>query len=508
MLIFNSVLLVILLKKIMDIIYLLTGLAIGLVVGVLYMRNNLKSKILEASNNRESELNVLKEDFIRIDKRKEVLENSLNEKQQMFVETEKKLQEETVSRQNAEMLLAKIKSEKENLLADTDKLELALKELNVKYDKLSSDKLAVEKNNIILKEENKSLHEKLENERKQLEDIQKKFKDEFENLAHKILKDNTVAFNTSSTKNIGELLNPLKEKLQSFEQKVENTYEKGLKDQSDLKAELKRLHELSLKLDQDARNLTNALKSDTKKQGNWGEMILERVLERSGLQKNQEYFVQQTARDVEGKMLRPDVVVKLPDDKHLIIDSKVSLTAYTQFVSEDDGLNKDAALKLHLASVKKHVKELSAKSYDSLSEFNSPDFVLMFMPIEPAFAVAVQNDPELFNYAWKERVVIVSPTTLLATLRTVASIWKYEKQNQNALEIAERGGKLYDKFVNFVKDLDAVGANLQRASKSYDDAQKKLSSGSGNILRQVEQLKKMGVNTKNSLPEKYMIDNE
>ncbi len=492
----------------MDIIYLLTGLATGLAVGLLYMRNNLRAKMLDAVGKCESKIDELKEDYNRIDKRKEVLESSLGDKQQMLIETGKKLQAETASRQNAEMLLAKTRSEKENLLSDTNKLELMLKELSAKHEKLNSEKLAAEKNNIVLREENKSLQEKLENERKQLEDIQKKFKDEFENLAHKILQSNTAAFNTTSTKNISELLNPLKEKLKSFEQKVENTYEKGLKGQTDLKAELKRLHELSLRLDQDARNLTNALKSDSKKQGNWGEMILERVLERSGLQKDQEYFVQQTARDGEGRMLRPDVVVKLPDDKHLIIDSKVSLTAYTQFVSEDDGVNKDAALKLHLASVKKHIKELSAKSYDSLSEFNSPDFVLMFMPIEPAFAIAVQTDPELFNYAWKERVVIVSPTTLLATLRTVASIWKYEKQNQNALEIAERGGKLYDKFVNFVKDLDAVGANLQRASKSYDEAQKKLSSGSGNILRQVEQLKKMGVSTKNSLPDKYIIDNE
>lgn len=492
----------------MEFLYLTLGLVVAGIATFLVMRNVQRTKVIEAYQAKDNEINSLREEFSNLDKEFSVIKATLVEKDKLLADVEIKLSNEINLRQQADMNLAKLGSEKDNLQNELKKQELHFKDLNSKFDDISSEKQNAERNIIILREENKSLKEKLENERKQLNEIQQQFKAEFENLANKILQSNTKEFNAASIKNLSDVLSPLKEKLLSFEKKVEDTYEKGIKDQTNLKVELRRLHELSMRLDQDAQNLTNALKSDTKKQGNWGEIILERVLERSGLSRDQEYFVQQTAHNVSGQLFRPDVVVKLPDNKHLIIDSKVSLTAYTQYVSEDDGLKKDAALKLHLASIKKHIKELSSKSYDSLSEFNSPDFVLMFMPIEPAFALAVQSDPELFNYAWKERVVIVSPTTLLATLRTVASIWKYEKQNQNALEIAERGGRLYDKFVNFIKDMESIGTNIQRASKSYEDAHKKLSSGSGNILRQVEQLKKMGVSTKSSLPDKYTIDNE
>ncbi len=492
----------------MELIYLIVGVVVGGVVGFLFMRMSLKTKVLEAVSEKEKVLAELREEKSELGLQNAVIESSLSEKQKTLKEIEEKFEQETKMRQEVETQSATFLADRKNLVENLENLKESFTSME---SKLKIEQNAKQETEIRMTEmlaEKESLLEKLENERKQLTEIQEKFTAEFENLANKILKQNTQDFNTASTKNIGELLTPLKERLQNFEKKVESTYEKGLRDQSDLKAELKKLHDLSLRLDQDARNLTNALKADTKKQGNWGEIILERVLERSGLIKDQEYFVQQTARNEEGEMLRPDVVIKLPDEKHIIIDSKVSLTAYTQYVSEDDEQKRDMALKMHLTSVKKHVKELSAKSYESLRDFNSPDFVLMFMPIEPAFALAVQTDPELFNFAWKERVVIVSPTTLLATLRTVASIWKYEKQNQNAMEIAERGGKLYDKFESFVKDLELVGTNIQRAGKSYDDAHKKLTSGSGNLIRQVEQLKKMGVSTKKSLPEQYLIDNE
>jgi len=492
----------------MEIIYLIVGVVVGGLAGFIFMRISLKTRLLQAATDKENQLSLLKEEKNLLDRQNAVLETTLEEKQKILTETSQKLEIETELRQKAEMQSAVFMTDKTNSEEDLKKLSEASSLLEEKYNEELKARHESEKQLTKLVDQKDSLMEKLENERKQLTKIQEKFTAEFENLAHKILKQNTQDFNAASSKNIGELLNPLKEKIQNFEKKVEETYEKGIKDQTDLKAELKILHDLSLRLDQDARNLTNALKADTKKQGNWGEIILERVLERSGLIKNQEYFVQQTARNDEGDMLRPDVVIKLPDNKHIIIDSKVSLTAYTQYVSEEDDQKRDQTLKLHLSSVKKHVKELSAKSYESLPEFNSPDFVLMFMPIEPAFGIAVQSDPDLFNYAWKERVVIVSPTTLLATLRTVASIWKYEKQNQNALEIAERGGKLYDKFESFVKDLETIGVNIQRAGKSYDEAHKKLTSGGGNLIKQVEQLKKMGVSTKKSLPEQYLIDNE
>jgi len=492
----------------MELVYSFLGLLVGGFLGFAVMRISFKTKVLELASKKETELQAEKEESRILSIENAVLETSISEKKHLLEETTNTLIRETEKRQEAETLLAALQADKRNAEVVLSKLDEEFNLLKQKFDAELTTRQGMEKKLAELNSDNKSLIEKLDTERKQLNQIQEKFSKEFENLAHKILKQNTQDFNISSTKNISDLLNPLKEKLQSFEKTVGDTYEKGLKDQTDLKAELKKLHDLSFRLDQDARNLTNALKADTKKQGNWGEIILERVLERSGLLKNQEYFVQQTAKNEDGEMLRPDVVVKLPDDKHIIIDSKVSLTAYTQYVSEDDDKKREVSLKLHLTSVKKHIKELSDKSYDSLSDFNSPDFVLMFMPIEPAFALAVQSDADLFNYAWKLRVVIVSPTTLLATLRTVASIWKYEKQNLNALEIAERGGKLYDKFEGFVKDLEAIGTNLKRAEKSYDDAHKKLTSGSGTILRQVEQLKKMGVSTKKSLPEKYLLDNE
>jgi len=348
------------------------------------------------------------------------------------------------------------------------------------------------------------LRERLDNERKEVEELQKKFKTEFQNMANAILKQNTREFNETSHKNMSDLLNPLKEKITDFEKKVEETYQKGKIDQTVLKEELKRLQEMNMKLGEEAGNLTKALKSDSKKQGNWGEVVLERILERSGLNKNEEYFLQYTAKGEDGNMLRPDVLIKLPEEKHLIIDSKVSLTAFQEYIAADDEIKRAKALKQHLLSIRNHVKELSEKNYHNLKELNTPDFVLMFMPVEPAFGAAVQADPDLFNFAWEKRIVIVSPTTLLATLRTVASIWSHEKQTRNALEIAIQGGKLYDKFEGFLKDLEKIGDNLNKARASYDEAHKKLISGRGNLLGQVEKLKVMGAKATKQIDKKHL----
>ena len=267
-------------------------------------------------------------------------------------------------------------------------------------------------------EQNLSLSEKLENQKKEIEDIQKKFSETFENLANKILKKNTIEFTENNQKKISEILNPLKEKILSFEKQVNDTYEKGLKDQTDLKAELKKLYDLNNHISEEAHNLTRALKGDVKKQGNWGEIVLERILERSGLSKGQEYETQFSARNENGEMIRPDVIIKLPDNKHIIIDSKVSLIAYEQYVNAESAEDKERYARLHVESIKSHVKGLSDKSYAHADSINSPDFVLMFLPIESSFSMAVQQDIELFNFAWDRRVVIVSPSTLLATLKT------------------------------------------------------------------------------------------
>jgi len=385
----------------------------------------------------------------------------------------------------------------DELKSDHEKLELSLNEE-------SARRQHVELQNATLKSEYNSLNEKLETERNQLEELQKRFQTEFENIANKILKQNTQEFNQSSAKNMTDLLNPLKEKISNFERKVEDTYQKGLKDQTNLLAVLKNLQELSMRLDKDAQNLTKALKSDSKKQGNWGEVVLERMLEDSGLIKNQEYFIQETGKNEEGQIIRPDVVITLPQEKHLIIDSKVSLTAYHDYISAEDQDQKEKAIKRHIDSMKGHVKELGDKNYPSMTNKNVPDFVLMFMPLESAFAMAVQTDPSLFNYAWDRKIVIVSPTTLLATLKTIEAIWRQEKQTRNALEIAEQGGKLYDKFVGFLADLEKIGTNLDRASDAYREAHKKLSSGRGNILGQVEKMKELGAKTSKSLPSEFL----
>jgi len=352
------------------------------------------------------------------------------------------------------------------------------------------------------------LQERLEKQKDELTELQQKFTTEFENLANKIFKQHSQEFVQTSGKNLNELINPLKERLQTFEKKVQDAYDVERHDKISLKQEVKNLFELNRKLSEDAENLTRALKGDTKKQGNWGEIVLERVLERSGLTKGVEYETQVSTRDEEGQILRPDVVIHLPENKHLIIDSKVSLLAYESFVSSENPEEKEKYINQHVASVRNHIKGLSDKNYQAAYNFDTPDFVLLFLPVEPAFSAALQRDPDLFSYAWERKIVLVSPTTLLATLKTVSSIWKQEKQTQNALEIARQGGALYDKFVNFIEDMQKIGNQLNTLSKTYDEANKKLSTGSGNLVRRAERLKKLGVKSLKSIPSQYLLNED
>ncbi|MCK9638739.1 MAG: DNA recombination protein RmuC [Prolixibacteraceae bacterium] len=349
----------------------------------------------------------------------------------------------------------------------------------------------------------KQLNDKAE----ELEQIQKRLTVEFENVAHKILKEHSAEFTTLNQKNIGDILSPLKEKISTFEKKVEESYEKSLRDQTDLKAELKKLQELNAKIGNDAQNLTNALKGDVKKQGNWGEVVLERVLERSGLTLGREYEREVVDENSDGKQIRPDVIIHLPDKKHLIVDSKVSLIAYERLVNEASDELRVQHLADHLKSLRSHIKMLSDRHYPTAKNLNSPDFVLLFLPIESSFSIAIQEDQELFNYAWDNKVVIVSPSTLLASLRTIASIWKQENQTKNALEIASLGASLYDKFVNFVQDLEKVGKGIEAAQTNYGNALSKLHTGKGNLVRTSEKLKDLGIKTQKSLPD-YLIEDD
>ena len=351
-----------------------------------------------------------------------------------------------------------------------------------------------------------NLQEKLESQKKEMENLQQKFTMEFENIATKILKQNTQDFSVANQKSITELILPLKEKIQVFEKKVEDTYEKGLKDQTDLKAELKKLHDLNLKISDEANNLTKALKGDVKKQGNWGEVILERILERSGLTEGREYTKQESVLSESGQRYQPDVVIHLPDQKHIVVDSKVSLVAYERLVNSDFEKDKTTFLKDHLLSVRSHIKILSDKHYQNSPNFNSPDFVLLFVPIESSFSIAVQEDQDLFSYAWDNKVVIVSPSTLLATLRTIASIWQQENQTRNAMEIARQSGALYDKFVAFISDMESIGKSIESTRKTYDQAANKLFAGSGNLVKRAENIRKLGAKTTKNLPPERLLD--
>ena len=348
--------------------------------------------------------------------------------------------------------------------------------------------------------DNRNLQTRLEENRKEIEELQAKFSAEFKNIANSILEEKSRIFTEQNKNNIEGILKPLNDKIKDFEKRVEETYDRESKQRFSLEREIKNLYELNLQITKEASNLTSALKGQSKTMGNWGEVILESVLEKSGLVKDREYIVQESLMSEEGKRFQPDVIVNLPENKCIIIDSKVSLLAYEKYCSSEDETDKKAALKDHIISVRNHIKNLNQKNYQTLYQLRSLDFVLMFMPVEPAFSLAVQYDIGLFNEAFEKNIVLVSPSTLLATLKTIASIWRQEKQNRNALEIARQSGALYDKFEGLLKDLIEIGNKIKGTRKAYEDAMKKLSTGSGNLIKRAEDIKKLGAKATKSLP--------
>ncbi|MEX0288425.1 MAG: DNA recombination protein RmuC [Flavobacteriaceae bacterium] len=345
-----------------------------------------------------------------------------------------------------------------------------------------------------------NLREKNNEHREEVEKLQEKFTKEFENLANKILDEKSTKFTEQNQKNIKNILNPLQEKIQLFEKKVEESRKENYGIHQALKEQLQNLQHQNLKITQEAENLTKALKGDSKMQGNWGELVLERVLEKSGLEKDREYTVQQSFVREDGSRVLPDVIIHLPDGKKMVVDSKVSLTDYERYVNAEEEMQ-ERFLKEHINSLKKHVDQLSAKKYEDLYEMESPDFVLMFVPIETAFSIAINTDAALYNKAFEQNIVIVTPSTLLATLRTIDTMWSNEKQQRNAIEIARQAGALYDKFEGFVSDLTKVGKKMDEAKNEYRGAMNKLVEGRGNIITSIEKLKKMGAKAKKSLPD-------
>jgi len=379
--------------------------------------------------------------------------------------------------------------EKQLLLSNTEKE-------NIRVEK---DTLAI----LLSKKETdfENLWERNKEQKQEVEQLQEKFTKEFENLANKILEEKTTKFSEQNKENLKNILSPLQDKIQLFEKKVEDTHKESIDYHAALRQQILGLREMNEQMSKETLNLTKALKGDSKMQGNWGELVLERVLEKSGLEKDREYFVQQSFITEEGNRVFPDVIINLPDGKKMIVDSKVTLTAYERYINEENDDLKAQYLKEHVASINRHVTDLGSKNYQDLYQMESPDFVLLFIPIESAFAIALNEDISLYNKAFEKNIVIVTPSTLLATLRTIDSMWTNQKQQENALEIARQAGALYDKFEGFVSDLVKIGKKMDEAKMEYQGAMNKLVDGKGNLIISVEKLKKMGAKAKKSLPE-------
>ena len=401
-------------------------------------------------------------------------------------------------------LLSQINQMKEQVQMDRTDFEKQLAASNLDKETIRSEKesLAIQ----LSKKETdfENLWERNKEQKQEVEQLQEKFTKEFENLANKILEEKTSKFTEQNKENLKTILSPLQDKIQLFEKKVEDTHKESIDYHAALRQQILGLREMNEQMSKETLNLTKALKGDSKMQGNWGELILERVLEKSGLEKDREYFVQQSFVTEEGNRVFPDVVINLPDGKKMIVDSKVTLTAYERYINEEEDTLKAQHLKDHVIAINRHVEQLGNKNYHDLYQMESPDFVLLFIPIESAFALALNEDTTLYNKAFEKNIVIVTPSTLLATLRTIDSMWTNQKQQENALEIARQAGALYDKFEGFVTDLVKIGKKMDEAKIEYQGAMNKLVDGKGNLVTSVEKLKKMGAKAKKSLPDNIL----
>jgi len=409
------------------------------------------------------------------------------------------------------LFAAQSKSDKASLEEKTNSLLQQIEQLKNQMNQIvqEREKIRTEKETLTIQLSKKEtdfdhLWERHKEQKEEVEKLQEKFTKEFENLANKILEEKTVKFTEQNKENLKNILSPLQDKIQLFEKKVEDTHKESIDYHAALRQQILGLREMNEQMSKETLNLTKALKGDSKMQGNWGELVLERVLEKSGLEKGREYEVQQSFVTEEGNRLFPDVVINLPDGKKMIVDSKVTLTAYERYINAEDETEKVQFLKEHLIAIKRHVDQLSEKNYHDLYQMESPDFVLLFIPIESAFALALNEDTSLYNKAFEKNIVIVTPSTLLATLRTIDSMWTNQKQQENAVEIARQAGALYDKFEGFVSDLVKIGKKMDEAKIEYGNAMNKLFDGKGNLINSVEKLKKMGAKAKKALPENIL----
>lgn len=403
--------------------------------------------------------------------------------------------------------IANLTAENGHLKGRIDSSIEAFRKMEVKNADLEQKNSDLIAENAQLKNAFQNMEQKLKEQKDEMTNLQEKFTTEFSLIANKLLKQNATDFAQANEKRLSEILTPLKDNIKQFEKKVDDTYEKELKDRTSLIEQIKSLEKLNLQMSEEAQNLTKALKGDNKAQGNWGELILEKVLESSGLVKDVEYATQYSTITDEGNRVQPDVIINLPEDKHIIVDSKVSLVAYQNYINAENDAERDVHLKNHVLSVKTHIKGLSEKHYVTAKGIDTPDFVLLFMPIESSFGLAMKADNELYQYAWDRKVVIVTPSTLLATLRTVASLWKQEKQTANAIEIARQAGALHDKFVGFLEDMEKIKRGIDSSSDAYEKAFNKLKSGRGNLIDATKKLENLGAKTKKQYPDSYLPEN-
>ncbi len=482
------------------------------------------SKQLEFSSQSNKDLTLRMEDYreklSEADQQRSALISTVNEQKKQYLDKNQQLEDTSkivlelrakLEQQEKESKL--ITSRESEIKANLENAQQNLKDKITEAQKLETEKIELQQRIETLMKKDSESHAKiselnmaLEKENKQYEEkiqvvhqAEQKLKETFENLAAKVLEAKSAAFSAKSKEQMDQVLTPLKEQLEIFRTRVEAVHTENKTGQELLKQTIDDLKKINTQISDDAQKLTNALKHDSKAQGTWGEMLLESILENSGLREGDEYVTQAHFKDDEGKSVRPDVIVKLPNNKQVVIDSKVSLTAYEKFVNEPDEVEKLKYLNEHTSSVRKHVTELSAKHYEKLGKLNSLDFVLLFIPIESAFLTAIEKDRALFKDAYDRFIVIVCPSTLMITLRTIHSLWNHEYRNKNVLTIAEEAGKMYDKFAGFVKDFEKIGSNMQTLKNSYDDAFNKLSKGSGNLVSKAEKLRILGVKTKSKL---------
>lgn len=433
------------------------------------------------------------------------LEQQRSEASSLLQEQASDFQQQLTALKEEKLIIeAHLQSRNEHMI----KMEEGIQQRTVKIEEIQAEVSQQRENNASLRTELSQQRDRSEEKIKTLEEARHQLSQEFESLANKIFDEKTQRFNKNSQVTLDNAISPLREQLKDFKQKVEDVYEKDSKDRHSLSAELNQLKQLNQQMSADALNLTNALKGDNKAQGNWGEVVLERVLEESGLHKGREYETQVSLKSEQGKNQQPDVIVRLPENKDLIIDSKVSLVHYERFCNSDDDTERQVAIKDHIASVRSHIRDLSVKNYEGLEGLRTLDFVLIFIPIESAFMAAFEHDQSMFRDAYEKNIIVVGPTTLLATLRTIQSIWRYERQNKNAEEIARQAGAMHDKFVGFVNDLEDIDKYIGKAAQAHESALNKLSKGKGNLVSSTLRLEKLGAKVKKTIPASALGDDQ